>query len=138
MPMTLAMLHDRHTFAIQANWNSKNRMTPSDRIMRNEWQKVWPDMSVTESEPSVENVYLEAAEDKAASAASILPNIDVPPRRGTRLDRADRAAQQARRVFVSLAQASGLDQAQIGFYMDWFVYGLPPACVREHWDDSGP
>src|SRR3990167_2759617 len=135
MTMTLAKLHDRHTFAIQANWNSKTRMTRSDRIIRNEWQKVWPDLSITESEPTVENVYLEAAEDKSASEASILPNIDVPPRRGTRKDRGDRAAQQARRVFVSLTQASALDSQQVGFYMDWFVYGLPSACVWKNWEN---
>ena len=135
MRMTLGGLRDRHSFAVQSNWNSKQRMTRSDRILRNEWRKVWPDLSVTESEPTVENVYLEAAEDKAASAASILPNIDVPPRRASRKDRADQNAQLSRRVFVSLAQNSSLDSQQFGFYLDWFVYGLPAACVWKDWDE---
>lgn len=135
MSMTLTGLRDRHVFAVQANWNSKQRMTRSDRILRNEWRKVWPDLSVTESEPTVENVYLEAAEDKAASASSILPTIDVPPRRATRKDRSDKNAELSRRVFVSLAQNSALDAAQFGFYLDWFVYGLPAACVWKDFDD---
>jgi len=135
MLITLGGLQERREHGLDVNRNSKARMTRSGRILRDEWRAVWPDLSETETEPSVENVYLEAAEDKAATAASILPTFDVPPRRGTRGDRAERGAQLSRRVFVSLAQNSRLDAHHVGFYLDWFVYGLPSMLVWKDWKD---
>lgn len=133
--MNIQQLVERRGHALDSNRASKARMTRSTRILRNEWRAVWPDLTTTESEPSVENVYLEAAEDKAATAASVLPVFDVPPRRGTRSDRGERAAQQARRVFLTLAQNSRLDAHHVGFYMDWFVFGLPSGLVWKDWRD---
>lgn len=128
-------LLDRRRWAIDANRSSKARQTRAERILRGEWRTVWPDLSETENEPVVENIFLEAAEDKAATAASITPTFDVPPRRGTRADRAEREAQLARRVFVTLTQESRLDALHVGFYMDWFVHGLPAAMVWKDWHD---
>jgi len=133
--VNLGELRETRRVALDINRNSKWRMTRSDRILRGEWNKVWPDLSVTQSEPAVENVYLEAAEDKSATAASILPIFDVPPRRGTRLDRAERSGEQASRVFTTLAQNSRLDAHHVGFYLDWFVYGMPAAMAWKDWDD---
>ncbi len=135
MRMTLASLQDRRHHALVSNQNSKQRMTRSTRILRNEWHAVWPDLSISETEPSVENIYLEAAEDKAATAASIPPTFEVPPRRGTRADRAETNAQRSRRVFVTLAQNSRLDQLAVGFYSDWFVYGLVCGLAWKDWND---
>lgn len=125
--------------AVEANRNSKIRQTRALRILRDEWRMVWPDLTETQMEPSVENVYLEAAEDKAATAASILPTFDVPPRRGTRNDRAEREAEKARRVFVTLTQESRIDAQHVAFYMDWFVFGLPAAVPwigQQEWYDG--
>ena len=133
--MTLALLQDRRHHTLVSNQNSKQRMTRAGRILRNEWHKVWPDLSVTESEPSVENIYLEASEDKAATAASIPPNFTVPPRRGTRVDRAERDAQLARRVFVTLVQNSHIDEHLVDFYSDWFVHGLVCGIAWKDWHD---
>ncbi len=52
--MTLPELQDRRHHGLVANQNSKQRMTREGRIIRNEWHHVWPDLSVTETEPSVE------------------------------------------------------------------------------------
>ncbi len=133
--MTLATLQDRRHHALVSNQNSKQRMTRETNILRNKWHAVWPDLSVTESEPSVENIFLEAAEDKAATAASIPPNFDVPPRRGTRADGAEKNAQLSRRVFVTMTQNSRLDALSVGFYSDWFVYGLIGAIAWKDWLD---
>ncbi len=133
--MKLGELREIRRVALDLNRNSKWRMTRSDRVLRGEWHKVWPDLSITQSEPAVENVYLEAAEDKAATAASILPIFDVPPRRGTRLDRAERSGELASRVFTTLAQNSRLDAHHVGFFLDWFVYGMPCAMAWKDWDD---
>ena len=133
--MTLALLQDRRHHTLVSNQNSKQRMTRAGRILRNEWHKVWPDLSVTESEPSVENIYLEASEDKAATAASIPPNFTVPPRRGTRVDRAERDAQLARRVFVTLVQNSHIDEHLVDIYSDWFVHGLECGIAWKDWHD---
>jgi len=46
----------------------KRRSWTSDLIARNEWSTVWDDLSTEASEALVENVYVEALEDKAASA----------------------------------------------------------------------
>ncbi len=133
--MRLGELREIRRVALDLNRNSKGRMTRSDRILRGEWHKVWPDLSVTQSEPAVENVYLEAAEDKAATAASILPIFDVPPRRGTRADRGERQGELASRVFTTLAQNSRLDAHHVGFYLDWWVYGLMCGMAWKDWDD---
>ena len=136
--MNLTGLLERRRWALEAHRTSKARQTRAERILRGEWRTVWPDLSETENEPVVENVFLEAAEDKAATAASIFPTFDVPPRRGTRADRAERESQLSRRVFVSLTQESRLDALHVGFYMDWFVHGLPAAIVWKDWtDDTG-
>ena len=134
-PMTLGSLQDRRHHGLVANQNSKQRMTREGRIIRNEWGHVWPDLSVTETEPTVENIFLEAAQDKSATAAAIPPNFDVPPRRGTRKDRAENNAQKSRRVFVTLTQNSHLDDLLVGLYHDWFVYGGVCALAWKDWND---
>ncbi len=133
--MTLATLQDRRHHGLVSNQHSKQRMTREGRILRNEWHAVWPDLSVTESEPSVENIFLGAAEDKSATAASIPPNFDVPPRRGTRADGAEKNAQLSRRVFVTMTQKSRLNAKLVDLYSDWFVYGLMGVLTWKDWLD---
>ena len=137
MIIGISGLIERRSTGIDSNRNSKARQTRAYRILRDEWQTVWPDLTTTDGEPSVENVYLEAAEDKAANAAAILPTFDVPPRRGTRGDRAEREAQLARRVFITLTQQSRLDAHHVAFYLDWFVSGLTAAMPWKNWYQTG-
>ena len=132
--LTIPRLHDTIALAEDRNRNSKNRMMRASRIAREEWSAVWPDLTVTAGGPAVENVFVEAAEDKAASAGAILPTFLVPPRRGTRNDRSETNAQKARRVYVTLGQNSGIDRLLVGFYMDWFVFGLPTALAWKDWE----
>jgi len=135
--LTLPNLQDTRHRAFERNRNSKARMTRASRVIREEWFKVWPDLTVEAGEPSIENVFTEAAEDKAASAAAIRPDFYVPPRSGTRNDLAERNAQKGRRIFMTLAQHSNLEGLQLQFYMDWYVYGLPSGIVWKDWNDPG-
>ena len=127
MSITIPGLIERRSVALDINRNSKLRQTRAHRILRDEFTLVWPNLTTTDGEPAVENIFLEAAEDKAATAASILPVFSVPPRKGTRADRAEGAAALARRVFVTLTQRSRLDAQHVGFYLDWFVHGVTAA-----------
>ena len=38
----------------------KQRSQTADLIIQNKWSTVWADLKVTESDPTIENVYLEA------------------------------------------------------------------------------
>lgn len=136
MTISIPGLIERRAAAVEANRNSKLRQTRAHRILRDEFQVVWPNLTTTDGEPAVENIFLEAAEDKAATAASILPVFDVPPRKGTRADRAEREAALARRVFVTLAQRSRLDAHHVAFYLDWFVHGVTAAMPWRDRDQS--
>jgi len=101
----------------------KRRSWTSDLIARNEWSTVWDDLSVEASEALVENIYTEALEDKAASAASLTPQIIVAPSPGTRSDRAEMAAQRKRRVFLSYGYRSNVNQLMVRWYLDWYQHG---------------
>lgn len=73
---TLAELREWATLH-HRDW--KRRSWTTDLIARNEWSVVWDDLTVAQEEPLVENIFLEALEDKAAQAASLMPRILVSP-----------------------------------------------------------
>lgn len=101
----------------------KRRSWTSDLIASNQWSTVWDDLSTEVSDALVENVYTEALEDKAATAASLMPQIIVAPTPGTRNDRAEAAAQTKRRVFLSYGHRSNLNQLMVRWYLDWYQHG---------------
>ena len=122
MPTTKDLLVIREN-ALNRHRDWKQRSQTADLIIQGKWSTVWADLKVTESDPTVENVYLEALEDKAASAGAIPPFVDVAPTRGTRLDRAETDAQKRRRAFVSLMFDSDFDANQVEWIMDWLMHG---------------
>lgn len=75
----------------------------------------------------MENVYAEALYDKAASAASVTPQVEVAPTRGTRADRAEQVAQKRRRAFRTFL-LTALDK-QVLWALDWHqtgaMYAMP-------------
>lgn len=101
----------------------KRRSLTLDAIASDKWQTVWDDLTVDVGEPLVENELLEALEDKAAAAASVPPKVHVAATRGTRGDRAERVAEQRRRVFRSYWDRSFLDKRVIKWYLDWWAHG---------------
>jgi len=122
MPTTKDLLVIREN-AMNRHRDWKQRSLTADLIIQNRWTTVWPDLKVTEADPTIENLYLEALEDKAASAAAVAPYVDVAPTRGTRDDRAETNAQKRRRAFVSLMFDSGFDEKQVEWVMDWLMHG---------------
>ena len=125
-------LLDLWRWAVQHHSEWKRRSRVSDLMVAGRWNVIWGDLAVAEYDPLVENLYVEALEDKAAAAAAITPFIEVAPARGTRDDRAERSAQLRRRVFVSLMRESAWDEKQQAFYFDWFQHGL---CAAVPWVD---
>jgi hypothetical protein len=108
-------------------WKQRSRV--SDLIVQGKWETAWPDLTLDERDPLVENIYNEALHDKAATAGSISPFVEVAPTRGTREDRAERDAQQRRRAFISFMRDSDLMDKQVGWAFDWLqhgaMYGMP-------------
>lgn len=103
----------------------KQRSLTLDSILSDDWKTVWDDLTVEDSEPLVENIALEALEDKAAQAATgVMPNILVPARRGTRQDKAEKNAERRRRVATSYWDRSGVrDRLMLKAYLDWWGHG---------------
>lgn len=127
-------LLDLWRWAVQHHSEWKRRSRVSDLMVAGRWNVIWGDLAVAEYDPLVENLYVEALEDKAAAAAAIVPFIEVAPTRGTRDDRAERNAQLRRRVFISLMRESAWDEKQQAFYFDWFQHGLCAAVPWVEWD----
>jgi hypothetical protein len=121
---------DRDQFKEMREWSFrrhqewKQRLRRSDLLAQGKWTTLWPDLTISEDEALVENVYIEALEDKAASAASTSPFVEVAPTRGTRKDQAERNAQQRRRAFVSFMRESDLFGKQVAWAYDWLQAGV--------------
>lgn len=113
----LAQLRDE---AVAQHRGWKRRSLTLDAIAADEWQTVWDDLTVELGKPLVENTLLQALEDKTAAAAGIKPKLVVNPTRGTRQDRAERNAEQRRRVFQSYWDRSIMDRLRFRLFMDWF------------------
>lgn len=118
-------------FNTHRGWKTRSRL--SDQILQGDWQTVFPDMSVSHKEPLVENVYTEALYDKAASAASVTPQVEVAPVRGTREDRAESQAQKRRRAFRTFLLT--VTDEQVGWAMDWLQHGAMFGMPWKLWRD---
>lgn len=116
-------LRERREWAVFTHRDWKRRSWVSDLIAKNEWHVVWGDDTISNEEPLVENLYLEALEDKAATAASIKPRLLVSPTRGTRADRAELNAQKRRRAFNTFLQRSNFETKLTRWYLDWWQHG---------------
>jgi len=95
----------------------------NDTIARGEWTTIWDDAAAEISDPLVENIYIEALEDKAMAAGTVNPVIVVPPTPGTRLDRAERNSEKKRLVHLSYMERSDFDRLHTNWYYDWFHHG---------------
>jgi hypothetical protein len=125
-------LLDLWRWAVSRHGDWKRRSQISDLLVQQKWSVIWADLAIGEYDPLVENLYLEALEDKAAQAASIVPFIEVAPTRGTRDDEAERNAQLRRRIFISFMRDSFFEDKQQAWYFDWFQHGL---CAAVPWVD---
>jgi hypothetical protein len=138
MTLLLSDLATLRADAVIAHRGWKRRSFTFDTIAADEWQTVWDDLTVESGEPLVENVLLQALEDKVASAGSIEPRIYVHPTRGTRADRAERVAEQRKRVFQSYWDRSDIEFLRFQLFMDWYGHGaayLVPWC--DLYDETG-
>lgn len=116
----------------------KTDIYTADLIASNEWEIMWPDDVVEESKPLVENLYLQTLEDKVATAGAMLPQLFVPPRRGTREDRAERDAQRRKRAYLGYIDRSRLRRDLKKWYMDWFHTGATYSMPWCNWSTIGP
>jgi len=132
----LATLRDE---AVKEHRSWKRRILTLDSIAADEWQTVWDDLTVEYGEPLVENIALQALEDKAAAAASVRPRVRVAPTRGTAKDRAEKVAAKRRRVFKSYWDRSFMETMPLRLALDWMGTGtfyLMPWCDFYHKDGS--
>lgn len=112
----------------------KMEIATVDRVAAGDWSIMWPDRSKEYSKPLVENLYVQALEDKMAAAGSVLPSLFVPPTLGTRNDRAEAQAQLKRRVMISYWDTSRLKRHLKAYARDWLhtgaSYTMPWAAMR--------
>lgn len=94
-----------------------------DKVASGDWSIMWPDRSKEYSKPLVENIYVQALEDKMAAAGSVLPSLFVPPTLGTRNDRAETDAQKKRRIMISYWDNSRLKRHLKAYSRDWLHTG---------------
>ena len=130
-------LIEARTWALNVHSDWKRRMKTSDLIAGGHWSTVWPDLTGAPSDPLVENVYIEALEDKANSAAGVVPALFVAPSTGTRADRGETQAQEKRKVFVSYMQRSREEKLRIKWFLDWFQHGAAYSMPWADWASAG-
>jgi hypothetical protein len=116
-------LIDAHHWALQTHREWKSRSRVNDLIANGKWHVVWNDLTGQDFDPLVENIYIEALEDKAYAAAGLVPQVFVGPSTGTRLDRGEKQAQDKRKVFLSYMQASGYDRLRVKWLLDYYEHG---------------
>jgi len=110
--------------AIHASSAWHAQIALADRVAANQWSVTWPDSMVENFDPYVENIYLEALEDKMSSAGSYQPGLWVQPTKGTKNDRAEKSAQERRAVFLSYWDRSDLRRNQTAMARDWLHSGV--------------
>lgn len=123
-----------YAFRSHQGWKTRTRL--SDQILQGDWFTAWPDLTAEYREPLVEDVYTEALYDKAATAASVSPQVEVAPTRGTRADRAEMGAQKRRRVFKTLLLT--IMEQQVQWAMDWLQTGAMYGMPWKNWRDEDP
>lgn len=129
MTVSLADMKSMREHALFVHQKWKQEIALADKIDRGEWEILWPDGGLEESEPLVENVYNQALEDKTLSAGAILPQIFTFPRRGTRSDRGEQNAAKRKRSMLAYWDNSRLAGNLKRYYRDIYhtgaVYGIP-------------
>ena len=135
MNVTLDELRRMRDEAIHVHNPWKMEIQVVDRIADGDWSIMWPDRSKEFSKPLVENIYNQALEDKMAAAGSHLPSIFVPPRMGTRNDRAESQAQKRRRVMISYWDRSRLKRELKAYARDWLHAGASYSVPWCNWVD---
>jgi hypothetical protein len=123
-------------FAVRQHRDWKLRSRTTDLLVQGKWAVLWPDLSVSEIDPTVENLLVEALEDKTAAAASVTPYIECAPTRGTRGDEAERNAQRRRRIFISMMRDSLIEEKQQAWYTDWYKDGACYSIPWVNWNDD--
>lgn len=131
-----ADLLDAHHWALQAHRGWKARSRVNDLIASGRWHVVWNDLTGEDFDPLVENIYLEALEDKAYAAASLVPQVFVSPSTGTRQDRGEKQAQAKRKVFLSYMQASDYDRLRVKWLLDYLEHGAAYGFPWADWDEE--
>ena len=106
---------------MHSDW--KQRSHVSDLMLQHKWSTIWSDLTGRNDPPLVEDLYTEALEDKAYTAAGLHPQIIVAPNVTTRADRGERQAAKKRKVYVSYALNSRFSTNKVRFFMDWWKEG---------------
>ena len=123
MSLTLLELTELRSEVVGEHQAWKRRSLTLDTMLSDRWQTIWDDLSVEYGEPLVENTLLQAIEDKTAQAASVQPILAVAPTRGTRQDRAERNAEQRRRVMKAYWTRSNTTVMLKELFMDRIGHG---------------
>ena len=131
-----ADLIEAHHWALKAHRGWKARSRVNDLIANGQWHVVWNDLTGEEFDPLVENIYIEALEDKAYASASLTPQVFVSPSTGTRKDRGEKQAQDKRKVFLSYMQASNYDRLRVRWLMDYIEHGAAYGFPWLDWESS--
>lgn len=134
MQISTEQLRRTRDLALTVHSRWKQEIALCDLVANDKWQVMWPDKTVEESEPLVENIYAQALEDKTLSAGAMLPGYFVNARKGTRKDEAERNAQLRKRVHLSYAERSRLRRNLKRFYRDWLHAGAAYALPWTNWD----
>lgn len=125
------------THALYRHRSWKTLINLSDQVAADEWEVIWPDGHVDDSDPLVENLYSQALEDKMASAGALTPNLYVAAAQGTRKDEAERNAQLRRRVMKSYWERSRLRRDIKLYFMDWLHTGASYTIPWTNWQRDG-
>lgn len=120
-------LRDLRNIAIQIHGPWKMEIALADLVASDKWSILWPDDTVESSEPLIENVYLQALEDKTMTAGAIPPMLFTPPTRGTRRDEGEKNAEKRKRAGLSYWDRSDLSRNLKRFYRDLLHGGIAAA-----------
>lgn len=124
----------QNAFTVWSQWKAEINL--ADLIGNDKWEILWPDDTVDDAEPLVENTYLQALEDKTYAAGTVLPRLFTFPRRGTRHDRAETQAMKRKRVFSSYWDRSNMHKQGKKFYRDALHTGAAYAMPWVNWVDG--
>ena len=134
MAVTLSDITEARDHALHIHRKWKQEIIVADLVANDQWHIMWPDKTVEESEPLVENIYSQALEDKTNAAGAMLPAMFTTPRRGTRKDRAEMNAQKRKRAMLSYWDRSAVRKNLKRFYRDWYHAGAAYGIPWTNWD----
>lgn len=122
----------QNALTVYAPW--KTQINLVDLIANDKWEILWPDDEAEDSDPLVENTYLQALEDKTYAAGTVLPRMFTIARRGTRKDRAESNAARRKRVYSAYWDRSMLPKQAKKFYRDALHTGAAYAMPWLNWN----